>query len=280
MYFPRSQTASEWACLGSGPVSHTCWFELFGKYLAAETKKEQSKRCRVWLLPSTSLRQPAVGGSLSWHRTYETMPWVLGTAHPTNSKSCHQLTAVDRWLSGSEFPHRMSWNTKRQGSRGAYFLLTQSGATTFITGRTGHSLPRCCTCCHSSMCQLGGQSNWLHARKACGFSSLHSSGGAGNSSGWRQYTSRVWIPTPQVAEQAPQEPMCHLYQKPSGEKAKSNWGEVNIPKKAKHNKHKRSQASSGTLGQWFSTCGSRPPWDHISDSYITIHNNTNSTAVK
>lgn len=65
-------------------------------------------------------------------------------------------------------------------------------------------------CCHSSICQLGGQSNWLHACKAWGFSSLHSSGGEGDSPGCRQYTSRVWMPTPQVAEQGPQEPMCHL----------------------------------------------------------------------
>lgn len=85
------------------------------------------------------------------------------------------------------------------------------------TGMAGEGAPGChITCCHSSMCQLGGQSNWLHACKACGFSSPHSSAGAGDSPGCRQYTSRVWIPTPQVAEQGPQEPVCHLHQTQQG----------------------------------------------------------------
>lgn len=80
-------------------------------------------------------------------------------------------------------------------------------------GAPGHHI----TCCHSSMCQLGGQSNWLHAWRACGFSSPHSAAGAGDSPGCRQSTSRVWIPTPQGAEQGPQEPVCHLHQNTTGQ---------------------------------------------------------------
>ena len=173
-----------------------------------------------WPLPLTSLPQLDTEDSLFWHRTYEKMPWALDTIHLRDSESCHPLTAADRWPCDSEFPHHRSWNTeKTEGGEStglALFNLVQCRALTIISLVAVES-PVCHTCCHSSICQLGGQSNWLHACKAWGFSSWHSSGGEGDSPGCRQYTSRVWIPTPQVAEQGPQEPVCHLYQKASGQ---------------------------------------------------------------
>lgn len=68
------------------------------------------------------------------------------------------------------------------------------------------------TCCHSSTCQTGGQSIWLQACKECGFLSLQSSSAAADPPGCRQNTSRVWIPTPHVAEQRRQGPLCQLFQ--------------------------------------------------------------------
>lgn len=223
---PLHNSESEWVCLlKSGASPHTSpSSHLRRKILRGRNKGRAEKKglwSLVWPLPSTSLPLLHGGDSLFWHRTYEKMPWVLGTIHLRDSKSCRLLITADRWPCDSEFPHRRSWNTgKTEGGESTTALalldLVQHRAL-IVKSMPALGSSVCRTCCHSSICQLGGQSNWLHACKAWGLSSLHSSGGEGDSPGCTQYTSRVWIPTPQVAEQGPQEPVCHLYQRTSGQ---------------------------------------------------------------
>lgn len=42
----------------------------------------------------------------------------------------------------------------------------------------------------------------------------------------------------------------------------------------------RDRHLTDTLAQRFSTCGSRPLWAHISDTYITIYNSSEITPMK
>lgn len=142
------------------------------------------------------------------------MPWAPGTTRLAGSGSCRPLTAAGRRPSGSECPHRRSGSTGDTGTGGGGGV--KAGLSPWWAWGAGASAGGR-TCCHSSMCQPGGQSNWLQACKAWGFSSAHPSAGAGGSPRCRQRTSRVWIPTPQVAEQGPQAPVCHLHRRTRGD---------------------------------------------------------------
>lgn len=191
-------------------------------YWKAEREEEQKRRgCKVGMaltldqsptvqcggqsVLAQDLRDEALG---PWHSSSERFKKLPSV------KSCRQVTlrfcvpppqVLEHWEDTRKWVHGLS---------PLRFSETQ--------GSYDHK-PGSHTCCHSSICQLGGQSNWLHACKAWGFSSLHSSGGEGDSPGCRQYTSRVWMPTPQVAEQGPQEPMCHLYQNNKWAKFTVQW---------------------------------------------------------